>query len=61
MNKAQSSRSGDKRVLYEGKFVAFKISNCIAIAEMKKFSQFFSTIVMSNVFSRLVCVVHNEI
>lgn len=27
----------------------------------KEFSQFFSTIAMSNVSSRLVCVVHNEI
>lgn len=51
-----------KRGLYEEKFVAFKKRqlHCPSRNE-KEFSQFFSTIVVSNVFSRLVCVEHNEI
>lgn len=40
----------------------FKRGNYIALAEVKReFSQFFSTIAMSNVSSRLARVVHNEV
>lgn len=40
----------------------FKRGNYIALAEVKKeFSQFFSTIAVSNVSSCLVRVVHNEV
>lgn len=39
-----------------------KRGNYIALAEVKReFSQFFSTIAMSNVSSRLARVVHNEV